>query len=64
MVTRKCEVTIDSDGNVEQAIFLGWGLNYNTYSYGIAHYTVAICEYENGRVDLVNIECIRFIGVE
>jgi len=46
----------------QNGVFLGWGIDYETYNNLHLHLTVAIIEKEDGTVVLVGVDAIKFIN--
>lgn len=62
---RKVQVFPDSgiknQLDARAAVFHGWGNDYTEFEAGPGNYTVAICEFEDGTVELVYPPRLKFI---
>ncbi len=55
-------VIINKLGTKREAVFHGFGLDFEELNDGVGNYTVAIVELPDGTVELVSVDRIQFIN--
>ena len=46
---------------VREAVFLQFGIDCEELQGGVGHYTTAICELPDGRIESIPVNMVRFI---
>ncbi len=60
IVTRP--VMVNKQGTEREAVFHGFGLDFEELNDGVGSYTVAIVEMPDGTVELVPVDLVQFIN--